>query len=69
MEYIQSVDNTRDPTQNGQTDVDQQVSTTAALQEDTQRGEDDGKNDFADITMESQQWWSWSYGHMVRLEV
>lgn len=56
MEYIQSVDNTRDPTQNGQTDVDQQVGTTAALQEDTQRGQDDGKDDFADITTESQQW-------------
>lgn len=35
VEYIQCVDDTRDPTQNGQTDVDQQVSTTAALQEDT----------------------------------
>lgn len=33
--YVQSVDDTRDITQNGQTDVDQQISTTAALKEDT----------------------------------
>ena len=32
---VQSVDDTRDITQNGQTDVDQQISTTAALKEDT----------------------------------
>lgn len=51
MEYVQSMDDTWNPTQNGQTDVDQQVGTTAALQEDTQRGQDDGKDDLADIAM------------------
>jgi hypothetical protein len=52
-DHVQGVDNTGDPTQDGQTDVDQEVSTTSALQEDTQRGQDDGEDDLADITVES----------------
>lgn len=44
------MNDTRNPTQDGQTDVDEEVSATATLQEDTQRGEDDGKDDFADVT-------------------
>lgn len=44
------MDDTGNPTQNGQTDVDQQVSTASALQEDTQRRQDDGEEDLADIT-------------------
>jgi hypothetical protein len=47
------VDNTRNPTQDGQTDVDQEVSTTSALQEDTQRRQDDGEDDLADIAVQS----------------
>jgi len=47
--YVQSVDDTRDITQNGQTDVDQQISTTAALKEDTQRGQKNGEDDLADV--------------------
>ena len=46
------MDDTGDPSENGQTDVDQQVSATSALQEDTQRGEDDGEDDLADVTVE-----------------
>jgi hypothetical protein len=46
------VDNTRNPTQDGQTDVDQEISTTSALQEDTQRRQDDGEDDLADIAVE-----------------
>ena len=50
-DHVHGVDNTGDPTQDGQTDVDQEVSTTSALQEDTQRRQDDGEDDLADITL------------------
>lgn len=46
------MDNTRQPTQDGQTDVDQEVSTTSALQEDAQRRQDDGEDDLADVAIE-----------------
>lgn len=46
------MDDTRDPSENGQTDVDQEVSTTSALQENTQRRQDDGEDDLADVTVE-----------------
>jgi hypothetical protein len=46
---VQGVDDTGDITQDGEQDVDQEISSAAALQEDTQRWEDDGKNDFADV--------------------
>ena len=49
-DHVQGVDNTGNPTKDGQADVDQQVSTTSALQEDTQRRQDDGEDDLADIT-------------------
>ncbi|KAK5628676.1 hypothetical protein RRF57_004391 [Xylaria bambusicola] len=39
----------RDVTQNRQEDVDQEVGTAATLKEDTERREDDGKNNLADI--------------------
>lgn len=47
------MDDTRNPTQDGQTDVDQEVGITSALQEDTQRRQDDGKDNFADITVDN----------------
>jgi len=43
------VNDTRDITQDCQQDVDQKISSTSALEEDTKRGEEDGKNDLADI--------------------
>lgn len=46
---VQSVDDTRDVTQNGQTNVNEQVGTTSSLQEDTQGREDDGQDDLADV--------------------
>lgn len=52
-DHVHGVDNTGNPTQDGQTDVDQEVSTTSALQEDTQRRQDDGEDDLADIAVES----------------
>ena len=48
---IQSVDDAGNPAQNSQTDVDQEISTASALQEDTQRGQDDGEEDLADVTV------------------
>lgn len=48
--HIQGVDDTGQPTKDGQTDVDQEISTTSALQEDTQRRQDDGEDDLADVT-------------------
>ena len=44
------MDHTREPTQDGQTDVDQEVSTTSALQEHAQRRQDDGEDDLANVT-------------------
>ena len=46
---VQGVDDTRQVPENGQQDVDEQVGTAATLQEDTQRREDDSKNDLADV--------------------
>lgn len=49
--HIQGVDDTGQPTQDSQTDVDQEVRITSLLQEDTQRGQDDGEDDLADVTI------------------
>lgn len=49
--HIQSVNDTGDPTQDGQTDVDQEVGTAATLKEDTKRREDEGEEDLADIAV------------------
>ena len=38
-------------TQDGEEDVDEEVSTAATLEEDTQRREDDGKDDLADVAI------------------
>lgn len=46
---IHRVDDTRDPTQDGQTDVDEKISATSSLQEDTERRQDEGENELADI--------------------
>ena len=46
---VQSVDDAGNVTENGEEDVDAEVSTAAALEEDTDGREDDGKNDLADV--------------------
>lgn len=46
---VQSVDDTREVTKDGQQDVDEEVSAAATLEEDTDGRENDGKNDLADI--------------------
>lgn len=38
-------------TEDSEEDVDEEISTAATLEEDTQRGEDDGKDDLADIAV------------------
>lgn len=48
-EDIQSVDDTGNVTQDGEQDVDAEVSTASSLQEDTDGWQDDGKNDLEDI--------------------
>lgn len=48
--HVQSVNDTRDPTEDGQTDVDEEISTTSPFKENTQGREDDREKDLADIT-------------------
>lgn len=47
------MDNSRDVTQDGEQDVDEQVGTASALEEDTQRRQEDGKDDLADVAVGS----------------
>lgn len=47
----QSVDDTRNVTQDGQANVNEQVGTTSPLQEDTQWREDESKDDLADVAV------------------
>lgn len=47
---VKSMDNARNVTQNCQTDVDQKISTTSSFKEDTDRRQDDRKDDLADVT-------------------
>lgn len=46
------MNDTGNPTQDGQTDVDQKISTTSSLKENTQRRQDDRKQDLANVTVE-----------------
>jgi hypothetical protein len=46
---VQSVDDTREVTQDGEQDVDEEITAASALEEDTDRREDDGKDDLADV--------------------
>ena len=45
------MDETRQIEQNRQTDVDEEVGTTSPLEKNTKRREDDGEEDFANITV------------------
>jgi hypothetical protein len=40
-------------TEDGEQDVDEEVSSAAALEEDTQRRKEDGKEDLADIAVDT----------------
>lgn len=46
------MDDTGDITQDGEQDVDEEISIASALEEDTQRWEDNGEDDFADVAGE-----------------
>ncbi len=46
---LQGVDDARDVSQYRQDDVDEEVGIATAFEEDTERGEEDGEDDFADI--------------------
>jgi hypothetical protein len=46
---VQSVDDTRDVAQNREDDVEEQVRVAATLEEYTQGGQDNGKDDLAQI--------------------
>lgn len=48
---IQGVDDTGDVTQDGEQDVNEQIRTASALEEDTQRGQEDGKDDLANVAV------------------
>lgn len=45
------MDDTGDVAQDGQTDIDQEISTTSSLEEDTDWRKDDGKDDLADVAV------------------
>ena len=49
------MDDARNVAKNGEKDVDEEVGIAATLQEHTQRREDNGKNDLADITVGCQR--------------
>jgi len=56
FEYnVQSVDDSRNVTKDGQQDVDEEISIAAALEEDTQRRQNDGEEDLAEVTIECEQ--------------
>jgi len=46
---VQSVNDTGNVTKDGEEDVDQEIRAATTLEEDTERWEDDGKDDLADI--------------------
>jgi hypothetical protein len=50
---VQGVDDTREVTEDGEQDVDEEVGSAATLKEDTQRREEDGKEDLADIAVDT----------------
>jgi len=46
---VEGVDNAGNVAEDGEEDVDQNVGAATTLKEDTERWEDDGKDDLADI--------------------
>lgn len=47
---------TGDITQDGEQDVDEEISIASALKENTKRREDNGEDDFADISVVETRW-------------
>ena len=50
---VQCVDDTRNVAQDREQNVDEEVCIATSLEEDTERREDDGKNDLADVANDS----------------
>lgn len=46
------MDDTGNVTENGEQDVDEEISIAASLEENSERREDDGKDDLANVTDE-----------------
>ncbi len=46
---VQRVDDSRNVSQDGQQNVDEQVCTTSSLKKDTNRWQDDGEDDFDNV--------------------
>lgn len=53
------MDDTGNVTQDRQQDVDEQVSTASSLKEDTDGGQEDGKNDLEDVTSGESHFVGW----------
>jgi len=54
---VQGMDDARDVTEKSQADVDKKVGPAAALEEDAERRQDDGEDDFEDVAWgESHVW-------------
>lgn len=51
-EDVQGVDDTGDVTQDGEQDVDEEVGTASALEEDTDGRQDDGEDDLDDVAVD-----------------
>lgn len=49
QQHIQSVDDSGNVTENGQQDVDEEIGTATAFQEDTDWGDEDGEDDFDNV--------------------
>lgn len=48
--YVQCVNDTRNVTQDGQQDVDEEVCAATTLKEDSERGQENGDNDLDDVS-------------------
>jgi hypothetical protein len=48
---VQRVDDARNVTQDREQDVDEEIGIATSLKEDTERREDDGKDDLADVAV------------------
>lgn len=46
---VQSMDDAGNVTEDGEQDVDEEISITSSLEEDTQRRQNDSKNDLANV--------------------
>jgi hypothetical protein len=60
---VQGMDDTGDVTQDREDDVEEEVGAAATLEEDTQRRQDDGEDDLADVAIAKVSYLSHRCGH------